>query len=50
MTHDVKECSGCGNEQPEYVKQCKYCGSDKCNVCDAGDDVNCGNCEYEEDE
>ncbi len=50
MTRNVKQCSGCGNDQPEYITQCKYCGTDKCNLCDVGDDVECGNCEPEEDE
>lgn len=45
---EVNVCNGCGNENPEYVKECPYCGSDKCNRCDMGDDVECGNCPEEE--
>ncbi|HAT3959769.1 TPA: hypothetical protein I9Y37_001909 [Citrobacter freundii] len=38
-------CGGCGNEHAEYVTNCPHCSSEKCNLCDAGDDVECGNCD-----
>jgi len=46
----AKECKGCGNEKPEYVSECPECGTDKCNRCDAGDDVECGNCPTDDEE
>lgn len=55
MTSDapdgIDECLTCGNEEPQYLKECPWCGSLKCNVCDMGDDVECGGCPEEpEDE
>ncbi|EIW6162754.1 hypothetical protein MF451_003751 [Salmonella enterica subsp. enterica serovar Saintpaul] len=38
-------CEGCGNDDPEYVEHCTTCGAQKCDMCDMGDDVECGNCE-----
>ncbi|MCX8980082.1 hypothetical protein NLN92_18935 [Citrobacter portucalensis] len=46
----VLHCDSCGNHSPEYVNTCQYCGSDKCDVCDAGDDVGCNECEEDDDE
>lgn len=28
-----------------YFKECKRCGSTKCNMCDMGDDVECISCD-----
>lgn len=42
-----QECSTCGNESPEYLKECPHCGGQKCNHCDMGDDTACMNCEGE---
>lgn len=44
MTDEIKECDGCGNEAPERITICPHCGSEKCNMCDMGDDCECGNC------
>ncbi|HBM2815669.1 TPA: hypothetical protein LU109_003581 [Enterobacter hormaechei subsp. xiangfangensis] len=43
-----QECDGCGNEKPEYTKNCPHCGGCKCDVCDMGDDTSCICCEGEE--
>ena len=40
----MKECNGCGNPEPEYIKLCPRCENEKCNMCDMGDDVECGSC------
>lgn len=45
---DIRECNGCGNEEPEYLKECPHCGSEKCNLCDMGDDTSCMACEGED--
>lgn len=45
-----KECEGCGNEAPDYIKQCPHCGGEKCSVCDMGDDTSCINCEGQDDD
>ncbi|HAU8242116.1 TPA: hypothetical protein I8298_004389 [Citrobacter freundii] len=26
---DQRECNGCGNEEPEYIKECPHCGAEK---------------------
>ena len=48
------KCSGCGSthaerketvpEGPHGLSSCPHCGSDKCVMCDMGDDVECGCC------
>lgn len=48
MSNDLKECEGCGFEEPEYKKQCPHCGGEKCNCCDMGDDCACINFEGED--
>lgn len=60
-----EECQGCGSsfedrqkrrdENPEDdiptgLSECIYCGTDKCCMCDMGDDVNCGSCPNDDDE
>jgi len=47
--NEKKSCNGCGNDDAEYVTSCPHCGSEKCDQCDAGDDVECGNCCLEDD-
>ncbi|MGE4843356.1 MULTISPECIES: hypothetical protein [Buttiauxella] len=44
MTDEIKTCEGCGNEEPERIETCPHCGADKCDLCDMGDNVECGNC------
>ena len=53
MEDDKEECFGCGSSFVErnkhshglsYKKICPHCGSEKCCMCDMGDDVECGNC------
>lgn len=39
------ECEACGNPEPSNLKDCPYCGSSKCEVCDMGDDVECPACD-----
>lgn len=47
---EKRECGCCGTEQPvNEIRGCPRCGADKCNRCDMGDDVECGNCPSEED-
>ena len=51
------ECRGCGAgpydrrhnkpSDPQGLSSCPHCGSDKCCMCDLGDDVECGNCPNE---
>ena len=57
------ECPGCGstpsdrevyaskNSEPTNtaLKSCRHCGTDKCCMCDMGDDVECVSCTNEED-
>ena len=48
------ECGGCGAtaedrkknkpEEDQGLSTCPHCNSDKCCMCDMGDDVECGNC------
>ncbi|WP_162854862.1 hypothetical protein [Pseudaquabacterium pictum] len=48
------DCGGCGSTAAERLKnkpgetqevrECPHCYSDKCCMCDMGDDVECGNC------
>lgn len=42
--YQPRECVGCGNDKPERLTPCPHCGTNKCERCDAGDDVECGNC------
>ncbi len=54
------ECDTCGTDELDYLKDfgndadpfevtvCPFCQSDKCNRCNAGEDVPCMNCEDEE--
>ena len=44
----MDECQTCGNRNPEYLKECPHCGSQKCDRCDMGDDTNCLKCEKEQ--
>jgi hypothetical protein len=55
MSADPDEvCGGCGStladrqfnqpDAPQMILPCPHCGSDKCCMCDLGDDVECGNC------
>ncbi|BAG78126.1 hypothetical phage protein [Escherichia coli SE11] len=48
--NEKQECPTCGNEAPEYLKECPHCGGQKCNHCDMGDDTACMNCEGEQNE
>lgn len=54
-------CGGCGStladrekfaagadDVPLSIGACPYCNTDKCCMCDMGDDVNCGNCPDED--
>ena len=61
MKHNYREttedCQGCGatagdrkrNQptEPQGLSNCSICATDKCSMCDMGDDVTCGNCEDE---
>lgn len=53
------DCPGCGSSLadredyrkrnkddsiPTGLKNCPHCGSQKCAMCDMGDDVECGSC------
>ena len=57
------ECPGCGSSLadredyrkrnkndtiPTDLQRCPYCGSDKCAMCNMGDDVNCPSCPDDE--
>lgn len=52
------ECNGCGAtaaerrankpDEPQGLSECPHCGTDKCTMCDIGDDVACGNCPDED--
>ena len=53
-------CRGCGstyedrqrnhpNETYLGLSECPHCGTDKCVMCDMGDDVECGSCEQNEE-
>lgn len=44
----LEPCTGCGNSNPLYLGECPHCGSQKCDCCDMGDDVECGNCPDDE--
>lgn len=58
MSHNYREtdeeCQGCGAgpgdrkrnkpSEPQGLSNCPHCGTDKCCMCDMGDDVACGNC------
>lgn len=49
-----EECQGCGAtaadrnrsvpHSPQGLSNCPHCGTDKCAICDMGDDVECANC------
>ena len=49
------ECPGCGAtygdrqrnrpDDPQGLSECGYCGTEKCCMCDMGDDVECISCE-----
>lgn len=49
------ECPGCGAtsadrkhnkpNEPQGLSECPHCGTEKCTMCDMGDDVECGNCD-----
>lgn len=60
--NDDTECPGCGSslkDRQDYVKRnngsrlttslrrCPHCGSQKCCMCDMGDDVECLSCDKE---
>ncbi len=47
-------CDGCGSTETDRInagcedtglKECRYCGASKCEMCDMGDDVDCMTCE-----
>ena len=48
------DCEGCGSTAEDRKKNrpndrqgtsiCPHCGTEKCCMCDMGDDVECGNC------
>jgi hypothetical protein len=40
----MNECPGCGNPEPEYIKECPWCHNEKCNACDMGDSSECPSC------
>jgi len=42
---EQEECGGCGNADPGTTSECSYCGGQKCDSCDMGDDVECPLCE-----
>lgn len=53
------ECPGCGAtsadrksnkpNEPQGLSECPHCGTEKCTMCDMGDDVECGNCDLGDD-
>lgn len=45
----ANECTACGYEAEE-TRECPYCGQQKCDMCDMGDEVACLHCEVAEDE
>ena len=49
MKEGIEKCPTCGatDEHSNYwhmTTKCLYCGSEKCSMCDLGDDVECVNC------
>lgn len=62
MIHNYREtaedCQGCGATaadrsknapgRPQGLSNCPHCATDKCAMCDMGDDVECGNCPAED--
>ncbi len=54
MSTQTETCEGCGAtasdrqnnkpDSPQELSECPHCGSQKCCMCDMGDDVECGNC------
>ena len=54
------ECPGCGATagdrkdnkpgEPQGLSMCPHCHTEKCCMCDMGDDVECGNCDDVGDE
>ena len=52
------ECDGCGSTagyratnkktEPQGLSTCPHCGSDKCCMCDMGDEVECGQCQSDD--
>ena len=61
MTDDDDECPGCGSsfldrerraaqypddKLPTGLSTCPHCGSQKCSMCDMGDDVECISCPH----
>lgn len=48
--NEKPECQGCGYTEYEgKLKECPFCGGQKCSACDIGDDVECMQCENEDD-
>lgn len=51
------ECPTCGSmpsdraKRDDYqeLRECPHCGTYKCAMCDMGDDVECGNCNVDEE-
>jgi hypothetical protein len=42
-------CAACGESTSE-IRKCPYCGGEKCDACDMGDDVECMLCDLDERE
>lgn len=47
VIRQTKECEACGCPDPVEQKECPYCGTMKCRMCDMGDDVECPACDQE---
>lgn len=53
------ECPSCGASardrkqnkpnEPQGLETCPFCRSEKCCMCDMGDDVECGSCDLVDD-
>jgi hypothetical protein len=53
------ECPGCGAtaadrkrnkpDAPQGLETCPHCGTEKCCMCDMGDDVECISCDTDDD-
>jgi len=58
MSQEHSECPGCGAAaidraknkptEPQDLVNCPHCGTEKCCMCDMGDDVECASCGQEE--
>ena len=44
----AKDRKRSGADMPQGLSECPFCGTEKCWMCDMGDDVECNYCEPEE--